>query len=392
MNILFSTQPTFLPIIKQLAGRHTIQVANGQFAKLLTDDDLAATSIFNLITPADQAAAIREATRLEHELFQVRPQEAALAKAANDWLAGGGLAEYFYQRLPDLCLTARALELAKPNIIVLHNDVEPFNRFLALWGNAHSIPVLHVPHAIYLETDDRGPAGTDIHDIVTAGHLAAAGTFQAQWYHARDPELKIYLTGIPQFDRLAKIRVDRARAAKLLHLNPALPTLIYMSSWRQNTNLLGCHNGVEDTYRSFLAAYKQLPDVQLIVSCHPRGQNTEWHVREAEKAGVNCIVVGGEHLDIILMLADLVLSYGPSNVILEAATLSNIKLLVTDGFPNDPSIFKVGDETDAILAGILQALLAPIPDYTPLLSKYLGRVDGQAHLRIAELIEKLGAS
>jgi len=391
VNIIFSTQPNLLPIMRVLAPKHQLYTLHAQFSKLCEDSGITAPFVASLATATTQRDAIAAASKAHNELYALRPQLEALPAGMNTWLAGGGLAEYFYPRLTDLAMALQSVELAKPDLLVLHNDVEPLHRMLSLWAKAHSVPVLHIPHAIYLETDERGAAGTDVHDLVTASHLAAAGPFQAQWYRERSPELAIYVTGLPQFDRLAKPRaIDRTRAAKLLRLDPAIPTLVYMSSWRQDTNLLGCHSGVEDTYTAFLQAYKQLPDMQLIIKCHPRGNNTEWHAKTAEALGVQCVVTA-EHLDPVLTVADLIFSYGPSNVVLEAATLRHSKLLVSSGFPNDPEIVVAGEEVDSIFAGIAQAALAPLPDYTRFLAKYLGQLDGQAHQRIANLCEMIGS-
>jgi hypothetical protein len=391
MNIIFSTQPSLIPVLRALAPKHQLYTLHAQFTKLCEDSGIAAPFVASLATAATQRDATALASKAHSELYALRPQHEALPVAMNTWLANGGLAEYFYPRLSDLAMAIQSVELAKPDLLVLHNDVEPLHRLLALWAKAHSVPVLHVPHAIYLETEERGPAGSDVHDLVTATHLAAAGPFQAQWYRERSPDLAIYVTGLPQFDRFAKPRtIDRARAAKLLHLDPAIPTMVYMSSWRQDTNLLGCHSGVEDTYTAFLKAYQQLPDMQLIVKCHPRGNNVEWHAKTAESLGIACAVTA-EHLDPVLTVADLVFSYGPSNVVLEAATMRKLKLLVSSGFPSDPEIIVAGEEVETILAGITKAFLSPLPDYTRLLDKYLGPWDGQAYQRIANLIEIIGA-
>ena len=388
MNIIFSTQPSLIPVIKQLYQKHQIYTIHPQFSKLLEDSDIKIPFVATLVTANEQRMSTTLASQAHAELYQLRPQNEALPKSTNEWLARGGFAEYFYPRLGDLALALQAIELAKPDLFVLHNDVEPLHRLLALWAKAHDVPVLHVPHAIYMETEERGPVGTDVHDLVTATHLAAAGPFQAQWYRDRSPGLQIYVTGLPQFDRLVKQRIDRVRAAKLLRLDPAVPTMVYMSSWRQDTNLLGCHSGVEDTYVNFLRAYQQIPDLQLIVKCHPRGNNTEWHAQQAEKLGITCAVTA-EHLDVTLMVADLIFSYGPSNVVLEAATLPGIRLLASSGFPSDPEVTVTGDETEDIFTGIAKAMLAPAPDHTRFISKYMSVIDGQAYLRIANLIEKL---
>ena len=161
-----------------------------------------------------------------------------------------------------------------------------------------------------------------------------------------------------------------------------------MSSWSQNTNLLGCHSGVEETYHNLLSALHEFKELQLVVKCHPRGNNVEWHMQEAAKTNLRCVVTA-EHLDTTLMAADVVLSYGPSNVVLEAASIPNLRVAVTDGFDDDPEILTIGSATKELMVGIATALTQPAPDMSRLLHKYLGQLDGQAAMRIANLIRKL---
>jgi hypothetical protein len=201
----------------------------------------------------------------------------------------------------------------------------------------------------------------------------------------------MHITGLPQFDRLQKPVVDHARACQLFHLSPTKPVIVYMSSWRQDTNLLGCHDGIEESYLAFLNAAKVLPDLQYIVKCHPRGNNVAWHVQEAEKLGVKCAITD-QHLDVVLNASDVMFSYGPSNVVLEQATLGNSHLAVVGdamAFGFDPVVVKCSADSMQIADVIRVCLQQPVPDYQAFVQRYLGVLDGQAYKRIALWLREL---
>jgi hypothetical protein len=386
-EIVVSFQPELLPVLRRLPqDKYGITAIQPQFAKLLSDAGVPTRSLFEVLNEADQSVAARASVNLNTVLHSTKYDTDILPEPSKHIIEDDILARYFYQRLPDITLIISALSKLNPALIVGHNDVEPLLRLAALWAKSHHVPFLHVPHAIYLDTDDRGPRiGYDIHDLVTASHLAAGGPYQAQWYRDRDRDLQIFVTGLPQFDRLAGRKRDKHQARKLLRLDEAKPVLVYMSSWRQDTNLLGCHDGVEEAYTNTLLAVKDIPDMQLVVKCHPRGNNTQWHIEQANKLGVRCIVTH-EHLDVTLMVADLVLSYGASNVVLEAATIPEIRLLAINGFANDPAVITCDEHIENIRAALVHAMTNPPANYDALLAKYLGPLDGKAHERIANLI------
>ncbi len=393
--ILVSSHPTFLPILRQLKERKIVTL-NAQFAKLLQDADIPVHMFGEFARPELNALAANRAVAvlfwLLNEPLVVDTLPVETRAFIKDDLPG-----YILSRIKDVSLVLATLDYIqttddKVELVLVHNDVEPALRLLALWARAHNVPCLHIPHAIYLEHEGRGLPGSDVHDLITASHIVCAGPYQQQWYRERGAtDNQLIATGLPQFDRLAKPSLPREQAVRLLNYDPVLPVIAYMSSWRQDTNLLGCHSGVEEAYLEFLAAAKQLPELQYVIKCHPNGNNVEWHVAEAEKLGVRCVVTA-EHLDVVLAAADVILAYGASNVILEAAVVGRAALAViadTTAFPNDAQITKL-PATSAVLTDWLQAALtAPPTNYTQLVAKYLGYLDGNAYQRIAKVCEVL---
>lgn len=386
-KILTSFAPAFIPVLKELARALpdlTIYTLHPEFTKMLVDIDLPARSLGqDLQQDLRELAYAAAAQTLVWTAVQKPPTE-TLSPLARHFMYS--LPTYLYPRLGDLALLALAVDATKPDLILLHNDVEPSTRAVALWAKSRGVPCLHIPHAVYMDGFGRGPIGTDVHDLVTASHICTAGPYQDAWYRARGGSTRV--TGLPQFDRLAKQIISKERALELLGLSPHRPVVTYASSWRQDTNLLGCHDGVVECYRAFLAAAKELPGVQWIVKCHPRGQNTEWHAEEAKKANLDCLVTH-QHTEIVLAAQDAILAYSPSGIITEAAHVPGVHLLSIGGFAEDREVTTLGETKDDIKAGLLNVLGEPAPDARAFAYKYCGTPDGLAHMRVAQYAQEL---
>lgn len=387
--ILTSFQPSFIPIIKELKN-YEIVTMHPNFTKMLSDIDVTAKSLSDFMTEENfELSKLTAAKKLvdydtNYQLF------GSVGEFGTKWLQEKSLM-YFFSRIDDLSAITLTLDRINPGIIILHNDVEPMMRILALWAKSRGKPCLHIPHAIYLENGGRGAVGTDIHDMITASYVVTSGPYQTDWFMKRgmNPD-NIFLTGLPQFDRLAERKFDRNKACAALGLEIRKPVVTYMSSWRQDTNLLGCHDGVEESYLAFLNAAKEMPDIQWIVSCHPRGNNTKQHIDLAKENGVRCLVIGGNYLDQCITASNVVIIYGASNVVLETAVFGNANIISVgdeQAFPYDNEIIK--SSLDNITNSVQTALSNLIQDYSAFRRKYFYRVDGNNYLRIAELIRKL---
>lgn len=361
-----------------------------QFNKMLTDIDVASKPLGEYADEVLRATSVADAVRIITSIqggFSANGLSPAVSQ-----LVESKLSSFFYQRMVDAALIVRSLDKAKPKLVILHNDVEPILRTVALWAQKRGVPCLHIPHAIYLEHDERTSVGTDIHDLITASHIAVAGSYQHDWFIERKVDTSaMRITGLPQFDRLAATHISHDRACRLLKMDTSRPVVVYMGSWRQDTNLLGCTDVLEEAYAAFLGAAKQLPELQYIVKCHPRGQNVEDHVKKADEAGIRCAVTD-QHLDVILNAADTIVNVGTSNVILEAAYMQPVPMICLGGgaFPNDPEITKVATvTTDSVAQAIRDSLTTGAPDMHGFVTKYLGNVDGKASERIVEWAKEL---
>lgn len=388
-TILVSQKDAFIPIIKSLhqAG-HQIITTHPPLAQALREMDIPAKPLGEFNNPNIQSQVFTIAGSI---LASAKPPTNSLGPGALEWMQQN-LRGFLYPRLADVVLFTVLLEVVKPDLILVHNDVEPLLRAASIWGQGKGIPVLHVPHAIYLNIE-KGNVGDDIHDSVSASHLAVAGWFQKQWYAERGA-VNITETGLPQFDKIARAKHDPALNRMRLGLNPRRPVVTYASSWRQDTNLAGMHTGVEDTYLAMLQVIKRLPEVQFIIKLHPHaGASAQWHVDQAKALGVTGnIQLQQHHLEETLQASDLLLTYSGSNILLEASFFPWVRLMATQGYEDDPEVVKVNTDPpdiEVMIEAIMGALNRPPVELGEFRRKYVGRGDGKAGERIVGLIEGL---
>lgn len=299
---------------------------------------------------------------------------------------------YTYRIIPFLVSLVKSLEILRPDIIVVHNDADIYMRTLCLWAKENDIPVLHVPHAIDIrDRMDTSELGTDIHDLLVAPNVAVGGDYQAQWYVDRGAT-HVYKTGIPKFDRYINMPIPRKDAAqRMLKLDHDKPVLAYIASWTQSTNMVGIGRDPLKYFEMFCEAVSHVPKLQLVVNTHPaRSVSVQAHAQIMEKVGTRNGIVSKGNLDVVLSASDVVFSYGPSNVLFDAAHYST-RLLTTHGLKDDNEVLKVGLDADegTIIEKIIGVLNTPVPRYNALLQKYVGMHDGRAAERVAKVIQEL---
>lgn len=390
--ILFSSHNMMLPVIKQLKDDYAIGVLDKGMSDSLTNLDIESVSLNRAVDGEVRESAFLEAARMIHAAVDMRGFDEKLSPAVSKFV-GVSMPAFIYPRIADLAAMVIGLDKVNPAMAVVHNDVEPLLRTVALWCKARSKPCLHVPHAVYQDIN-RGAVGTDVHDIVTSSNLSAAGVFQRLWYEQRGMgPLNIKETGLPQWDKWASVPYDRAKAFRLLKLKPYVPTITYITTWRQNTNMFGCNDEWAQVYADFLTAIKKIETpVQVIVKGHPNsGQDSlNWHINLAKEASVKCVVTA-MHLELIVLATDLMIAPFGSNTLIEAATMPHVRLATMEGhgyFDDDAVLkFKSGDE--GMLEGITEALSQEPADTAAFKAKYGGLMDGKAHLRVADYVREL---
>jgi len=405
-NIFVSPDQRFLPIMRivndALHNDVVFWTLTQDFCEVIKNVDLKSECIASLIDAPARNDATRMAAAIvsniskasqRNDIYNVAKNSGATIAVAR-WL-NDNLDMFMYNSVPNIAAIIVSLNKIKPELIIVHNDVDTVMKPICQWGRAHSIPVLHIPHAIYLPNTGRGPVMSDIHDFAMATHVAAGGPFQANWYKERYDLLKlgaqIRITGLPQYDRLANVHPDRERSCKLLSLDTRKPIVVYFPSWSQDTNILGCHNGLEEAFAAFLETTKRLPECQFIFSAHPNDRNEgliKQRIEQAKATGMPILFCPG-HLDVMLSCADVAISYGNSNVLLEAACVRTARLIEIGDPPLVPEVIALGANPDELEAAIRTSLRQPPPSYNSLINKYLVQNGGTATRKISDWILSL---
>ena len=388
-KILTSTSSKFIsPILKELsAAGHQITTIHQHFGQNLASLDLNAKPLISTVTNGVRSQAMRQAAETITKLCRKRYRKNGLLAEVNAFLTDD-LPGLIYGDLPEIYLFILALEEYRPDLVLLHNDVEQIHRAAAFWAKANEVPCLHVPHAIYQDIENK----YDIHRQVTASHLASAGPYQSAWYmDCGMPAERIFETGLPQFDEFAKLRLDKARWKAALGLDASKPVIMYASSWRQDTNILGMHDGVSETYGAILECARRMKEVQFLIKTHPHGNNAQEHLSEAKKAEAH-VTITPHHLPHCLQASDLLLAYGPSNILLEGAHIPWLRLACTSGYRDDPEVYKILTDppnVEFMVQSLYEILSRPVIDTGRLRAKYLGRCDGMNGQRVVGLINQL---
>lgn len=382
--IAVSGYPTMLPLCKALAADYDLLSIDSNFTHQLRGLELPARSLADF-AGAGWGPAANDAVKMIEAVYHFQQSANSLDPQPVEWVRKN-LAGALYGGLLDLATMVYAYDAAKPSLVIVHNDVEPATRLAALWAKARGVPCLHVPHSPAYQDVNRGAPGTDIHDMITASNLAAAGPYQAEWYKTRGmPDAAIEITGSPQFDKWAAVELDQRLARQRLGLPLTRPVVVYASTWPQATNALGAHDEWAFSYLNFLQGVKGMP-VEVVVKLHPNGgqANHQWHYQQAQEAGVTPYLT---HLynNEILTAADLVICYGASNLLLEAAHIPWVRLATIHGYAQDDEIYKMPDLAPRHFSQAIKSLLAEQPpDYGELIAKYLGWRRGGATERVIE--------
>lgn len=276
-----------------------------QFANIAHNE--AANQFANIFKDGVEGIATRVKTLSEWKAFT-----GSKLKLEN-WLPGYLHQSILNQTTRMLCL--EKLNQRKVEMCITHEDITEQFGGLAHWAKARGIPTALVPHANHFAKPELSP---DIHDTSICDALAVT-LHQEKWYRARAYAGDMAMTGSPLFDRWDKYQVNREWAQKVLRLDPEKKTIVYMSSWGQGTN---AH---DDSYRfeEALEAIALAGFDQLIIKLHPGeapGIEQEYH-RFLTEMGTKALVTR-QYFEIVLSAADMVVSLGPSNSVVDAAIMN----------------------------------------------------------------------
>ncbi len=274
--------------------------------------------------------------------------------------------------------------------VVVHEDVTANYKTLALWAKAQGVPVIHVPHNNCYAQE------VDIHNESVSDWILASSPYMQDWYVGRGfDENKIKMVGFGPWDHWAdaKSLLDRDHARRVLHIDDDKPVVTFCSSWAQRTNFVDDHTGLERAMALILRAAKR-KDWTLVWKLHPgEQQGAEQHYQNVLAAHRVRGLVTRAHLPYALAVADVVVSAGPSNVLVEAGLMDR-PLALFDlrgyGFEGAPP-WSIGESVDSAIETVDSLLDGKEwkKHKTAFLRRYAGKVDGKATKRTAKAIGKI---
>ncbi len=294
-----------------------------------------------------------------------------------------------------------ALDALRPGVVVTYAEAGGWGRALILEARPRGIPVVGVQHGFiyrhwlnYLhEPDemrpsavnaaDRGfpfPDVTLVFDGYAASHLVEGGAF---------PPTSVVVTGSPRLDELVRsadalTAADVTAARQAVGVSPNQHLVLVASKFSQ----------IRPVFRELVDAVRAMPDVRLVVKCHPA--ETAAPYRQAAATAPNvCVAAPGTDLAPLTAAARLVVTVN-STVALDAMVLGIPSLVLA--LPNNLSPFVemgvlAGAGSPGEIAPTLHALLYDEEWRTRLtengrqvMARYAIRSDGGAAERAAAAI------
>jgi UDP-N-acetylglucosamine 2-epimerase len=304
------------------------------------------------------------------------------------WLPGMTMA-YSSDVLVSLRVLDAYADTADVAGVVVHEDVTPRFRALALWAKARGVPLIHVPHGNCF-----AQSRPDIHDETVADWILAASPYMRNWYTARGFDRKcIKLVGYPAWDGWIESRPSQDLARRVLHLDADKPTIALCTGWPQRTNLVDDHEMIEVAVNVALEAARA-NDWQVIWKLHP-GDGQGQEERSARLMGSYRLdgIVTRDHLTLTFVASDVVLSVGPSNVLVEAGLADKPPVLFNlrgYGFDREPPWVvgpDVANVTD-VIGGLLDGS-AWQDSRMGFVRRYAHKNDGKAIKRTVRAIKRI---
>lgn len=390
------------PLARPLADHYDLVVVHGDAAQQMAFEELPVMPIGNLLDPNMNAHALTVATtmaakvvegiedgRLLRQFRQAGSME--LARNLGNWFPGY-IHDALRRQAAFVMALDRLLDTRDVAACVVHEDVTETFALLALWAKRRGVPCVHVPHAVYHRPSDHAPVGEDVHDRVLASHVAAIGTYQAEWYRERSDEVDIRLTGSPQWDHWTRIQRDPEWARKALGLFPG-PVWVYLASWSQWTLGVGDLNNryMEHSERLVMQAAREA-GVQLVYKIHPNAhpQEEQRVAQAAREMGTTCWVVR-PYLDLVLQAVDVAIAFGPSNALIEAALMNVPGVTVFDAgaFGDTGWVRHANGTVDSLIEAVRAERSSANRD--TLIERFAYRADGKATERVVGYVREVAS-
>lgn len=315
--------------------------------------------------------------------------------------------------VPALIVLLQALEVARQryqiDLLVVSEDMLPVAKSAVLWARKHAIPSLHLLHGVALARP------YTVHEQLTADMLAVFGPRSAEGYLdlGLTPD-RIKFTGNPAWDHYPSIRPQRLELRRHVvqkyGLNPALPIVVFATTWAANLTAVADEQIFGRSVVSFLGLVSQLRQqgIQFNAVIKDRAANRDLGLERinqllSSSGAMQDVVYAVEDAEAWVVGADAVIGVD-SNILVEAMMVGTpaINLLTDVGMRLGPSfdaesgVIEVdAAELESVLPRLLldpryrqqisDTLLAQVPRYN------IG-VDGQSASRVAQLMLEMVGS
>lgn len=243
-----------------------------------------------LLGPADQAALAAELQRRTAGLAAELATPAWQSAWQSERIPAAVLAECLQaeaaERLPILIPLLTALQRAAAqyaiSLVVVNDDLTPISRVVVEWARHRGLPSLHLSHSLLLCEPYTVHAHTHADLTAVFGERGIAAYKDV----GIDPG-RLRVTGNPAWDdypQLAQYRSElRATMAALHGLSPAVPIVVFGTTWSANLTALGDEALYGKTLRAFLHACKELRDqgvvLQPVVKDRPSRESSQPRVQ-----------------------------------------------------------------------------------------------------------------
>lgn len=243
-------------------------------------------AVEELLTPADHAAIASALQQRTSGLAAATASPAWRASWPRERIPAAGLAECLQaeaaERLPILVPLVSALQRAAAqyaiSLVVVNDDLTPISRVVVEWARHRRLPSLHLSHSLLL---------CEPYTVHARTHADVTAVFGERGIAAyKDVGIdasRLRVTGNPAWDdypQLAPYRGElRATMAALHGLSPAVPIVVFGTTWSANLTALGDENLYGKTLRAFLGACKELREqglpLQPVVKDRPSRESSQ---------------------------------------------------------------------------------------------------------------------
>lgn len=276
-----------LHVLAAFAARHpavTVLSPEGMItpsaASAITQAGGQVLSLDSLLSDEDRQGISQALAGCERDLAQALRQPSWARHWREFPLPADTLAQILSQvsaaQLPTLFRLIAGMERARSRydlrLILTNEDVTSLTRTLVAWGRQHDVRTVHLSHGVELFQPYNAHAG------VYADITAIFGERATEGYRDIGVDVSsLRVTGNPAWDDYARLRSRRSEIRTAIAaehgLSPALPIVVFGTTWASNQTAYGDEGIHGNTLRMFLSAARQLVQsgltAQFIVKDRP---------------------------------------------------------------------------------------------------------------------------